>query len=278
MPKIVTSAALVLALAPLASAQSIQERATDKLLDLIALPQTIEIMRDEGIAYGIELGHEMLPSEPGALWQSTLEHIYDPERMEETVRAGFAKGFLTNDVSPDKLERFFGSEMGRDIIRLEVSAREAMSDEAIEAAARDAYLELAESDAENARLALVHDFVDGNDLIEANVVGGLNTTVRFYQGLVDGGAMAMSLDDILTEVWGTEADTRKDTIEWINGFLLMAYKPLSDGQLADYMRLTQTPEGKVMNRALFLGFDAMYADVSYALGLAIAQQMNVQEL
>ena len=254
-------------------------RPTDKLLDLLGLPETISIMRDEGIAYADELATDMLATGPNALWAEKVEVIYDPARMEETVREGFAQSFEGFDVSPRTLEQFFGSELGQDVIRLEISAREAMTDQAIEDAARAAYVDRAGGDdAEAARLEQLSDFVEANDLIEANVVGGLNTTIKFYQGLVDGGALEMSEDDILREVWQSEPETRSDTEEWIFAFLMMAYRPLEDGALAQYAQVAESPEGQAMNRALFAGFDQMYGDISYALGRAIAQQMNVQDL
>lgn len=252
---------------------------TDGLLDLLGVGETIQIMRNEGMAYANELAADMVPSAPGPQWQSDLDRIYDPARMEAVVRAGFAQSYLANDVNLDRLERYYGSELGQDIVRLEISAREAMSDQAIEDAARAAYVDRAGgSPEEDVRLAELTRFVESNDLIEANVVGGLNTTVAFYNGLADGGAIQLSEEEILMEVWGSEEESRKDTSEWIYGFLLMAYRPLSDGQLSDYTDLTQTPEGQAMNRALFAGFDQMYEGISYALGLAIAQQMTAQEL
>ncbi|WP_425038731.1 DUF2059 domain-containing protein [Primorskyibacter sp. S187A] len=256
-----------------------ETRTTDKLLDLLGVPETIEIMRVEGLAYADELAADMLPSSPGVTWQKTIETIYDPDRMEETVRAGFADSFLSRDVNPDTLETFFGSDLGQDIIRLEISAREAMVDQAIEDAARAAYLDRAgATEAEDARLAQIKAFVEANDLVEANVVGGMNTTIAFYQGLVDGGALDMSEPKIIAEVWGSEGETRTDTMEWIFGFLMMAYRPLSDDDLMAYADVVSTPEGKAMNTALFAGFDAMYGDISYALGRAIAGQMDVQDL
>jgi hypothetical protein len=59
---------------------------------------------------------------------------------------------------------------------------------------------------------------------------------------------------------------------------MLAYGPLSSEVLGDYIDLSQTEAGKAMNRALFEGFDIMYEDISYALGLAVARQMQGQDL
>ncbi|HKK96839.1 MAG TPA: hypothetical protein VJ928_01570, partial [Marivita sp.] len=174
------------------------------------------------------------------------------------------------------LLEFFTSETGQQIVSLELSARTAMRDEEIEDAARAAFRDLEGTESET--LATISDFVETNDLVEANLVGSLNANFMFYLGLVDGGGLEMTEQDILTEVWSSEEETRADTREWVYAFLLMAYRPLEDGVVEDYTELSRTDPGRALNRALFAGFNKMYDDISYALGLAVARQMQVQEL
>lgn len=245
-----------------------------ELLSAMGVERIIELMRAEGIEYGDEIAEDLLPSGPTASWQATVSRIYDTDAMHEVVEAGFVEALGDADVNP--LLDFFTSERGEKLVALELSAREAMMDEAVEDSAREAYRTLEAED--DPRLELVSEFVDANDLIEANVVGALNSSFMFYRGLVDGGAFQMSEEDILTEVWHQEAETRLDTREWVYGFLLMAYGPLEDETLRSYVELSRTEAGRAMNRALFAGFDQMYGDISYALGLASARQMQGQDL
>lgn len=256
-----------------------EPRPTDALLDLMRLTETVEIMRAEGLDYAATLADDMLPGPPGGSWDATLARIHDAERMEEIVRAGFFESFSSRDVNTDALSTFFASETGRSIIGLEISAREAMTDSAVEEAAREAYLDATESDGpEAARLAQIDEMVADHDLIEANVVGGMNSSVRFYQGLVDGGALEMGEGDILAEVWASEDEARTDTTEWIYGYLYLAYGPLSDSDMRNYVDRLDTPEGRALNTALFAGFDEMFSEISYALGVALALEMRVEEL
>ena len=60
--------------------------------------------------------------------------------------------------------------------------------------------------------------------------------------------------------------------------MLMAYTPLKQDQLEDYVALSATEEGRLMNRALFEGFNTMYDSISYALGLAAAREMQGEDL
>lgn len=247
---------------------------TDDLLDALGVPEIVDIMRDEGVAYGETLAQDMVPGGATENWQATVERIYDEDRMLATVGEGFAEEFGDADTAP--LLEFFGSETGQQIVNLELSARDAMRDEEIEDAARAAFRDLEGSGSDT--LAAISDFVDTNDLVEANLVGSLNANFMFYRGMVDGGALQMTESDILAQVWSSEEETRADTREWVYAFLLMAYRPLDDGVVEEYTDLSRTDAGSALNRALFAGFNKMYDDISYALGMAVAREMQVQEL
>lgn len=251
-----------------------QAQTADDLLDALGVPEIVEIMRAEGLEYGETLASDMLPGGSTGGWEDTIERIYDEARMLETVRGVFTQEFGDADLAP--LLEFFTSETGQQIVSLELSARTAMRDEEIEDAARAAFRDLEGTESET--LATISDFVETNDLVEANLVGSLNANFMFYLGLVDGGGLEMTEQDILTEVWSSEEETRSDTREWVYAFLLMAYRPLEDGVVEDYTELSRTDPGRALNRALFAGFNKMYDDISYALGLAVARQMQVQEL
>lgn len=273
---VVSTCAALLA-APLAADTA--EPVGARLLDLLRLQETVEIMREEGMAYAEVLAQDMLPGPAGQSWSDAVERIYDAARMEDTVRIGFAETYGRQDVTTTPLEAFFASDPGRDIIGLEISARRAMTDATIEESARAAY-QRARIDGgdQDARLAELDRMILSNDLIEANVVGGMNSSVRFYQGLADGGAIPLTEGDILAQVWGSEDETRSDTTEWLYAYLLLAYGPVEDADLAAYIDVLESREGQAMNTALFAGFDTMFSDISYALGRALAQEMLVEEL
>lgn len=272
--------AAVTALGVLSVAATAQDRPTDEILDLLGLPETVSVMRKEGLGYGSELGQDMLSLGANAGWAAAVERIYDTDRMEETVRQGFAAAWAEEGGDLAPLISYFSGEEGQRVVGLEISARDTMSDNEIEEAARAAWLEAAQDaeDTPNPRLDLIGTFIERNDLIEANVVGAMNSSFQFYLGLVDGGAFEMSEDDILREVWSTEADSREDTREWLNAYLLMAYRPLEVETLQSYVDVVASDNGRALNRALFAGFDQMYSDISYALGRALADQMTAQDL
>ena len=259
----------------LAVAAAVPARAgsSDDLLQALEIDAMIEVMRDEGLEYGQDLSADMFPGADPERWEALVREIYDPAKMRAVMHAHFSETLADTDVQP--LIDFFTSEAGRRIVGLELSARRALIDDDLEQAAREAFQA---ADPDESRMRQLDRFVEVGDLLDANVTGALNASFHFYNGLVDGGALEMSQSDILSDVWSQETDTRADTIEWLYAFLLLAYEPLSDAQMEAYISLSATTEWRAMNRALFAGFNAMYDEISYALGLAAASQMQTQEL
>ena len=246
----------------------------DALFDALGMDAMFEVLREEGLSYGDDLADQMLPSGTGPGWQAVVARLHDPESLEELVRAGFDESIGDVDLAP--LIEFFRSETGQRVIEMELAARRAFMDEDTEEAARDLFRETQEP--YSAHLAAIQRFIEVNELIDMNVVGALNANYMFMRGLIQGGAVEMSEEDVLSDVWGQEGTTRMDTHEWVYSFLMLAYEPLSTEEVEAYVALSETPEGAALNRALFAGFDRMYGTISLSLGLALARQMQGEAL
>ena len=245
-----------------------------ELLDAIAMPEIVEIMRLEGLDYAETLGADMLPLGAADTWRQTADRLYDTQAMEARVAEGFAAS-LPDEEAPELLS-FYETELGQKVARLEVEAREAMLDDGVEEDARQAYRDLKESG--DARLDRIEQFVAANDLVESNVSGALNATLRFYQGLSEGGMLPLTEEEILSDVWSQEEAVREDTGEWVYAFLLLAYGPLTEEEFATFLEMSGTEAGQALNRALFAGFNGMYDDLSYAIGLGLAEAAQGTDL
>lgn len=277
---IVICAALVTA--PAKADDTAQDTAVAVLMDEMGLDDIIAIMREEGLSYGQELGAEMLSGGGGATWRQMVDRIYDTEVMSGLVRETFTESFGGADPAP--LISFFQSESGREIVMLEIAARRAFMDAQVEEAAREEYRSVAPELAADsprdidAHLAAIDSYIQTNDLVGYNVMGALNANMLFYRGLIEGGAFDMSESDLLADVWAQQEETEAETREWIYAFLMLAYEPLEAAQINTYVDLSRTSSGRALNRALFAAFDRMYGTLSQALGVAIAGQMQGEEL
>lgn len=253
------------------------ERAeVDRLWDLMDMDGVIEVMRAEGLDYGRSLDTDMLAGRGGAGFTALVEGLYDEDRMAATARDRFAGDLAEADVAP--MIAFFETPLGRRIIALELSARQAMLDDGVEEASRDRIAGMDE--AGDPRVEMLNRFVEINDLVESNVMGALNASYAFYQGMEQGGALEdeMGEADILTDVWSQEEEVRADTEGWVYAFLALAYQPLTDEELARYTAFSETEAGQELNRAIFVAFDRMFVDISRGLGLAVARYLVGEEL
>ena len=227
----------------------------------------MEILSEEGMEQSEDLRLEMFPGRGGVGWTATVAQIYRPDRLEALFRTAFDAELGEVDITP--LLTFYDGDTGARVAALEVEARRAIMSEEVEAAARAAYEDVRGSGTERERL--LEEFADLNGLVDRNVAGALNANLAFFRGLASGPAFEMTEDQMLRDVWEQEPSIRDDTSGWVFGYMTFAYETLSDNQLSSYVDLTATEAGRDLNRALFAGFDAVFLDVSYALGAATAQ-------
>ncbi|MGP3698447.1 hypothetical protein [Rhodobacter sp. NSM] len=248
------------------------------LEDALRIGDVIAVMREEGLEYGSSLESELFPERGGARWQAVVGLIYDTEEMRKRFDAAFEAEIGQDTESIGKMLDFFGSENGQHILQLEIEARRALLDEASEEAAKVAVEDM--SAANDPRLELLREFAEANDLIELNVAGALNSNLAFYRGMVEGSAFEqpMSEDEMLADVWSQEADVRRETEEWLFPYLALAYGPLSDQQLKDYIAFSRTDAGRRLNGATFRAFDAVFSRISLDLGRAAARQMQGEDI
>ncbi|MFC7704942.1 hypothetical protein ACFQXB_12120 [Plastorhodobacter daqingensis] len=263
--------------APVAAQQADEVATAAEIAALLRLDEVIAIMREEGIGYGADLEAEMFPGQGGARWRETVARIYDLERMQSRFIDSFTAE-LDGAAETGEIAAFFGSAQGQQIVSLELSARRAMLDEAVDAQSRDHFYELLAE--ESPRLDLIDRFVTANDLVEQNVTGALNSNLAFYYGMVEADAIGfdMSETDILADVWSQEPVIREETGEWLYSYLALAYQPLEDAALEDYIAFSEGAAGRRLNRALFTAFDGLFTMISRDLGVATGRFVSSQDI
>lgn len=248
----------------------------EPLYDALRMTEVVEIMREEGIDYSEDLAAELFPGAGGEAWSDLVDEIYAVPRLERIVRDALARELEGADI--DAMVAFFDSPLGRRIVGLENTARRALLSEDVDADSRAMLAEMI--DAGDPRLDLIERFAETNRLIENNVVGAMNSNYAFYRGLSDGGAFDRSFtdEDMLADVWSQEEVIRDDTVEWLYSYLALAYRPLTDEEIGEYIAFSETEPGAELNQAVFDAFDEMFVSVSLALGHAAARFLSSQEL
>ncbi len=257
-----------------AAAPAFAQAPLTRLFDVLGMDAYVDIIRSEGLEDADGLSIDMLGRPASGAFLQQIDAVYDQRRIREATYASMQSVLSDNEIAAALI--FFDSDVGQRIVRLEVAARQAISDEEIEQTARQAWFAAQED--KPWIVARINEIKVETDLIERNVSGALNSNLRFYQGLADGGGLDLSEPDMLAQVWGQADEIRADTTAWLGAYLLMAYQPLSESDIADYIAFWRTETGQALNNAMFVAFDRLYDDISYATGRVVSLNMSAQDL
>lgn len=258
------------------AAQTAEERKVDALFAALGLPEILQIMRIEGLEHGAAVADGVFADKVDPEWEMIVDEIYAPDFMLQEFRAAFDEELQGSDV--DAMLRFYTTQPGQTVIALEIGARRALLEPAVDAASKSAAA--AARAADSRRMAMIDRYIAANNLIDANVAGALNANYAFTKGLLDGGALpsTATADDALVKVWEQEPEIRRSATEWLYAYLHLAYQPLSDADMETYIDFTQSTAGQELHMAIATAFDGLFRDIFRALGLASARFINRQEL
>lgn len=258
----------------MAEAAAAPSRALSRAL---MMADVMALLREEGLRNGAEIAADLPGGPDDPSWQQALARIYDGEAMLLAFDAAFDRALQDDGDAATEALAFFGSAAGQRILRLEIEARRALLDPAVEESAKVAYDRLAAANPD--RVAALTRLVEVNDLIESNVMGALNSNLAFLRGMSQSDpALAMPEEEMLATVWAGEAESREETIDWMFPFLAMAYQPLSDAELDAYVAFSDSPAGQRVNAAMFKAFDEVFDDISFRLGREMGLRMTGQDI
>lgn len=248
------------------------------LADLLDITGLIDVMRIEGRENAVGVDTDLLSGQGGAAWLVTVDKVYDPAKLRASFEAALARELANAPEAQAEMAEFFGSDLGKRIVALEVAARRSLLDDKAEAAAKALWDKA--SARKTHRVKQVERFAQINDLIESNVTGALNSNLAFFRGLSAGGAFEQPMpeDEMLAQVWSQESVIRADTADWLYPFLMMAYKPLSDDDFDRYIAFSESKSGKKINAAIFAAFDSMFVQLSATLGTSAARMMVGEDI
>ncbi|MEM1102024.1 MAG: hypothetical protein AAGH73_10925 [Pseudomonadota bacterium] len=263
-------AAALSALPAMASADEV-----DRLLDALQIGEVVQILVEEGSATALALEDSMFPGRGGEAWASEVRRIYEWETREAALDGEMRRRLEGRDLAP--LLDFLEGDVGQRIMALEVSARRAF----IEPEMEEIALELFE-DAEDTQPVLhaqVMEFTEVNDLVGQNVEGAFESNAAFALGVhTAGGFDGVSLNALIAQLWAGDEAVEADVSSWLYAYLMTAYRPLPEEDLAAYIALSRTPDGQMLNSVIMASFNALFSDISYDLGSAAGRFMAQQEL
>ena len=246
------------------------------LWEVMMMDEFVEIISYEGREDGAELGELMISGSGGTVWKQQLLGIYDPERMTEILQNALLDEISRRDI--DGSIAFYGTELGQRSLELELSARQALGDKALEEASKEIVAELDASNHE--RLKQIDSYIAANNLIEMNVVGAMNGNFAFLSALAEAGQSPISgsSEEILRQVWSQEEEIRSDTIDWARSYFVLSFQSLSHEEVDQLIAFSESIDGQRINSVLLGAFDRLFVQLAADLGTAIAPLMIGEEL
>ncbi|MEM9855124.1 MAG: hypothetical protein AAF841_11830 [Pseudomonadota bacterium] len=246
-----------------------------RVFDALKINEVVDILAEEGRASAEELEENMFPGRGGAAWQAEIARIYDVGSMEKTLAGAMTRALRDADVLT--MVDFLESARGKKIMALEISARRAFIDPEMEDIAAETF-----ANAQQTRPVLyeqVQAFTEINALVEQNLEGAFASNAAFAMGLKSSGAFpGASADQLIAELWSGDEAVEADVRDWLFAYLMTAYAPLSEQDLAAYISFSETEPGAELNSAIMEGFGILFAEISFDLGAAAGRFMGQQDL
>lgn len=263
-----------------ASAQEASQPAvaTGRLGALLGLPGLFEVMAEEGRASGLDLEAGLFPGRGGAAWGEALARVYDPAALQARFDTAFAAALQDNPETIAAAEAFFASDLGARITGLELAARRTLLDPQAQEAADVRVAKMQAT--RDPRLKLIRRLIEAGDLVEQNLAGTMTGRLAFATGLEGTAppAQRRPMAELMADLNAEAPQIRADGAAWLIGFMVLAYAPLSEAELAEYVDFSDSPEGRALNAALFAGFDAAFTPVMQDLGREAGLAMRGQEI
>ncbi|MDN5567677.1 MAG: hypothetical protein L0G27_02815 [Paracoccus sp. (in: a-proteobacteria)] len=251
----------------------------DRMWRVLGLGPQMQIFQKEAAQDAAQFEADGLIGGTGEPWADTVSRIHAPHRLQALFRKGLANGLARADARLlNQGLGFYERGLGQRLVPLETSARMAMLDDDVAANAQEAFARA--TDQGDPRAAQIDRLIRSADLVAPNVSSGLNASVAFSRGFGEGGGFDMPLSDgqMLAETWAQQDQIEAETIDWLQSFLMLAYSPLSDAELDDYITYAASPEGQTLAQLMFAAYDSVFLQTSYDMGLAAALRLQGRQL
>ena len=247
---------------------------SEQLYQLLHLDELVDIVSEEGLADAKATADAYLQGITRGNFGVSISQIYDKKSLSSKVKQMFSKALPT--ATANSLIAFYKSELGVQVSQLEVSARRAISDPSIEKYVIDRALE-AEVQGKS-RPQLLRSAINKMDWVKQNLAGAYEARFAFLAALSEVEALRLDQARIFTLMQSDQEALSLEIEEWLLGYMYMAYSPLSDDELAAYMRFQASPEGMALNEVLFDTFSRLNTENAEKLGQFTASALSAQDL
>ena len=238
------------------------------------MDEVVAVMRQEGLDEAGATAEVYLKNSTRNNFEGAVDALYAEAAIRDQLLNGLRAALSEADAAL-ALE-FYRTPLGMLVGKLETTGRVAISNDAVEemaiSIAQDAL------QAKDERAELLQSATQEMGLTEYNLSGAFAARFAFLSGLSEADELGISQDQIMALIAADEDSLRAEIDQWVLGFVFMAYRPLSDAQLADYLAFQMSATGTALNQALFESFNAVAVHNAGQLGKLLATALQARDL
>ena len=254
-----------------------QQDPADRMWRTLDLAALMPILQEEAVTEAARMEGEGLIAGGGLPWARVVARIHDTPRMEALFRAGVRDAAARMDPQlVDRALAFHGSGLGQRVIRLEGSARRALLEDGVEDQARADFARALRNG--DPRAEQIVQLIDGADLIAPNVAGGLNAAIAFPaampRGRVRHGPGSAAADG---HAWAQRDQRSRPGDDLAAGFSDAGLWPAERRRTGRLRPARRIGRGQALSQLLFAGFDRVFGQTSYDIGMAAALRGQGQQ-
>ena len=235
---------------------------TERLILALRLAERVELDAAAALARARALDAEIFGASGASAWQPDMARL---------LRAADMLGALRDRLRADLTEAerlaaldFYETAAGRWITALDLSARRALADPDLVAAAAAA-LATHRAGAEPGDGPPLR-LVAAPGMVARSIAGAVLFRLRFRAGLRDGGALPPGPGPSMARILADAPQIRQRSTERLLARLLLAQGPLDPAEAARQRAFAETGPGRALEAALFAGLDLAQARLAYGLG------------
>lgn len=221
------------------------------------------------------VGEQALASDETAqAWADAAGKAYAPQKILTRLAERLAPVFTAEEQA--ELARFLDSSLGRKVVELEGSTQDATAEQ-LQAPMR-ALQQNAE--AGRTRLSLYRDLDQATGGAESWVVERMNSVLAMEIALfaATGQTASIKVRQLREDLEKNRSSMKDDAVRGYAIAAAYAYRDLTDQELQDYIRVSQTPVWRKYTAALIEGVDAVLLECAQAFTRELALQAGGKAL
>jgi len=245
-----------------------------ELYAALHMDEVVAVMRQEGLEEAETTAEMYLKNSVRNNFDSAVDALYAEASIKRQLLKGLRAALAKADA--ELALDFYRTSLGVLVGQLETTGRVAISNDAVEemaiSIAQDAL------QAKDERAEILQSAAEEMGLTEYNLSGAFAARFAFLSGLAEADELGINQDQIIELIARDKDSLRAEIDKWVLGYVYMAYRPLSDTELSDYLAFQMSSIGKALNQALFESFNAVSIHNAGQLGKLLATALQARDL